>query len=46
LYVVVGLLFAVGYVVTPDGPWRWLVLAIAVVSLARAGLYLVRAKAG
>lgn len=40
----VAVVFAVGYVVTPDGPWRWLELAITVVCLARSGWYFTKIK--
>lgn len=44
IFMAVGIVFAVGYAVLADGPWRWLAGAIAMVSLVRGMWYGVKAR--
>ncbi|MFN4243652.1 MAG: hypothetical protein ACK4PI_10490 [Tepidisphaerales bacterium] len=44
LFLAVGLVFAGMYLVAPEGPWKWLAGAVAVVSLVRSMGYAVRAR--
>lgn len=39
LFLIVGLVFAGMYVLAPEGPWKWLAGAVAMVSLVRGMWY-------
>lgn len=44
LYLVVGLAAGVLHVFAPEGPFRWLLLAIAIVCLTRSTWYYARSR--
>lgn len=44
IFMAVGIVFAVGYALLAEGPWRWLSGAIAMVSLVRGMWYGVKAR--